>query len=238
MSDFPVEALRDARDSLAPAYRRIADELRRVIDEYDLEPGTRLPSETQLVSRFDVARMTAREALRVLKDEGIVRSEQGRGVFVSMRPLPKRSPIGETLESSESDWRERVGNTVAAGLGEVALVDDVWASSVLSDDELMGTPIGRPRDLLATVSVRMEPHPGQVEVSQLFVIGDVEGAISRVLDAVARSRSWVVSVRAAGGQESGGLQVTRIGQDKTGRALIAVRSLRRGDWPVTTTETN
>ena len=64
MSDFPVEALRDARDSLAPAYRRIADELRRVIDEYDLEPGTKLPSETQLVSRFDVARMTARPAFR------------------------------------------------------------------------------------------------------------------------------------------------------------------------------
>ncbi len=44
--------------------------------------GARLPTEQELVSRFDVNRHTIRRALAGLQDRGLIRIEQGRGSFV------------------------------------------------------------------------------------------------------------------------------------------------------------
>ena len=68
-----------------PIYRQIADHLRAGIREGRYPEGTPLPSETQLAEMYDVTRMTARQAVDVLKNEGLVRSEHGRGVFVRQR---------------------------------------------------------------------------------------------------------------------------------------------------------
>jgi GntR family transcriptional regulator len=62
--------------------RRIADELRRAIDAGELEPGAKLPSERELAERYGTARNTAREAIRLLAEGGLVTAEHGRGVFV------------------------------------------------------------------------------------------------------------------------------------------------------------
>src|SRR4029450_6260930 len=73
-----------------PIYRQIADHLRAAIREGQYPEGTPLPSETQLPEIYDVTRMTARQAVDVLKNEGLVRSEHGRGVFVRQRPTVHR----------------------------------------------------------------------------------------------------------------------------------------------------
>ena len=73
-----------------PIYRQIADHLRAAIREGRYPEGTPLPSETQLAEMYDVTRMTARQAVEVLKNEGLVRSEHGRGVFVRQRPSVHR----------------------------------------------------------------------------------------------------------------------------------------------------
>jgi GntR family transcriptional regulator len=73
-----------------PIYRQIADHLRAGIREGRYPEGTPLPSETQLAELYDVTRMTARQAVDVLKNEGLVRSEHGRGVFVRQRPTVHR----------------------------------------------------------------------------------------------------------------------------------------------------
>jgi GntR family transcriptional regulator len=65
-----------------PASRRIADELRRSIESGELAPGAQLPSERQLAATYGTARNTAREAIRLLADAGLVIAEQGRGAFV------------------------------------------------------------------------------------------------------------------------------------------------------------
>ena len=65
-----------------PASRRIADELRRSIESGELAPGAQLPSERQLAATYRTARNTAREAIRLLADSGLVIAEQGRGAFV------------------------------------------------------------------------------------------------------------------------------------------------------------
>ena len=65
-----------------PASRRIADELRRLIESGELAAGAQLPSERQLAATYGTARNTAREAIRLLADSGLVTAEHGRGVFV------------------------------------------------------------------------------------------------------------------------------------------------------------
>ncbi|WP_096499092.1 GntR family transcriptional regulator [Mycobacteroides stephanolepidis] len=71
-----------------PPYRQIADMLRAAIESHRLSTGERLPSESELIEHFGVARMTVRQAVQELRGEGLVVSEHGRGVFV--RPT---SPI-------------------------------------------------------------------------------------------------------------------------------------------------
>jgi GntR family transcriptional regulator len=65
-----------------PASRRIAEELRASIEAGQLSPGDKLPSERALAEQHGTARNTAREAIRILAEQGLVTARHGRGVFV------------------------------------------------------------------------------------------------------------------------------------------------------------
>jgi GntR family transcriptional regulator len=67
-------------------YQRIVDELRAAILEGRQAPGERLASENELASRYGTSRPTVRRAIALLKAEGLVVSEQGRGIFVRPKP--------------------------------------------------------------------------------------------------------------------------------------------------------
>jgi GntR family transcriptional regulator len=66
-----------------PVYLQIAAILRGQIERGELVPGRPVPSETQLMQRYEVARLTARKAVRVLADEGLVEVVPGRGAYVT-----------------------------------------------------------------------------------------------------------------------------------------------------------
>ncbi len=68
-----------------PVYQQIAAILRDRIEAGAIPPGRAVPSETQLMQEFGVARLTARKAVRVLADEGLVEVVTGRGVYVAER---------------------------------------------------------------------------------------------------------------------------------------------------------
>jgi GntR family transcriptional regulator len=71
-------------------YRQIADHLRAAISKGRLREGDQLPSEVALMNHYGVARMTIRNALRVLQDEGLITAEHGRGVYVRAKPPVRR----------------------------------------------------------------------------------------------------------------------------------------------------
>ncbi|MEU1307557.1 GntR family transcriptional regulator [Streptomyces cinnamoneus] len=65
-----------------PKYRQVADALRREIDSGVYPPGSRLPSESELSSRFEASRNTVRSGLNTLVSEGLIFSSQGLGYEV------------------------------------------------------------------------------------------------------------------------------------------------------------
>jgi GntR family transcriptional regulator len=73
-----------------PVYKQIADHLRTAIARGRLREGDQLPSEAELMERYGVARMTIRNAIKLLEGEGLVTAEHGRGVYVRSRPPVKR----------------------------------------------------------------------------------------------------------------------------------------------------
>ncbi|MEU4127817.1 GntR family transcriptional regulator [Streptomyces wuyuanensis] len=74
-----------------PKYQRIADALKAAIQAGEYAPGDRLPGENDLMVEHKVARMTARQALSVLQNEGIAEARKGAGVFVrEFKPLRRR----------------------------------------------------------------------------------------------------------------------------------------------------
>ncbi len=68
-----------------PPYKRVASALRERIEQGELLPGEQVPPVPELVEIYGVSRNTALRALRVLKDEGLIRTEQGWGSFVADR---------------------------------------------------------------------------------------------------------------------------------------------------------
>src|SRR6266508_3135966 len=65
-----------------PQYMRVAEELRDEINNGALPPGGPLPSEPELAERFHLSRTSVRNAIKQLRDWGLIRSEQGRGTYV------------------------------------------------------------------------------------------------------------------------------------------------------------
>jgi DNA-binding FadR family transcriptional regulator len=64
----------------------MAEVLRDEIERGVFRPGERLPTEHDLAETFGVSRAVVREAISVLKSDGLVKSFQGRGLFVSETP--------------------------------------------------------------------------------------------------------------------------------------------------------
>lgn len=93
------------RRSGVPAFRQVAADIRQKISAGDYAAGDQLPSERELVETYDVSRPTVRDAITMLRTEGLVTSEHGRGVFV--RPPASIQRIARSRLSREARARNR-----------------------------------------------------------------------------------------------------------------------------------
>lgn len=85
-------------DSSQARYLEIAARLREIVSE--TPPGGRLPSDAEMCQEFSVSRMTARQAVQLLVNEGLVERRRGKGTFVAP-PRVSRS-LGSPLSFTES----------------------------------------------------------------------------------------------------------------------------------------
>lgn len=91
------------RASPIPAYVQILQQLRAEV--LALPAGAAVASERELAERFSVSRMTAREAVRILRQEGLLYHERGRGMFVVRRKLDLHERPG--LAGFSAEMRDR-----------------------------------------------------------------------------------------------------------------------------------
>ncbi|WP_073780868.1 GntR family transcriptional regulator [Streptomyces sp. MJM1172] len=119
-------------DDPRPPYVQTADALRKQIQDGHLPPGAKLPSARELQEQFGIANSTAQNALRLLKDEGLIYSVQGRGVFVR-QPSPRDQFIKRYNETLEEMAAQRRADEEAVRLS--GKTDDEVAAEVAAADE-------------------------------------------------------------------------------------------------------
>lgn len=118
-----------------PPYRQIAGLLRDRIKLGRLKPGEQLPSESELIQHFGVARMTVRQAIQELRGEGIVVAEQGKGVFVRSAPPVRRLASDRFARRHREQGKSAfLAETEAAG--QTANVDQVRVTNEAATPEL------------------------------------------------------------------------------------------------------
>ena len=91
-------------DSTSPYYRQLYEILRKDIVEGQRPPGQLLPSESELIDRFQVSRVTVRQAMDLLVQDGLVYRRRGRGTFVAS---PKIEQGLTQIISFSEDMRRR-----------------------------------------------------------------------------------------------------------------------------------
>jgi DNA-binding GntR family transcriptional regulator len=72
-------------DAGRPVWMQLADILRAMIESGEIAQGKLLPSQRTLMQRYEVSDGTVKRAVAKLKDEGLVETETGRGVYVVER---------------------------------------------------------------------------------------------------------------------------------------------------------
>lgn len=102
-------------DSLSAA-DQIAEQLRRAMIEGSLRPGDRLPSEPQLAEGFGVSRPTVREAMKILRGQGVLKTSRGAkgGHFVHH---PQTQDLAESLGETYCLWFD-IGDISVAEVDE------------------------------------------------------------------------------------------------------------------------
>lgn len=117
-------------DGAQPLHAWLRERLRADILDGRLPPEARLPSETELTRRFGISRITVRQALAALAQDGLIVSAQGKGRFVAPRRIAQDlarlqglsesvSGQGRTVHGRTLHWREAratAAEAVALGL--------------------------------------------------------------------------------------------------------------------------
>lgn len=195
------------RKSGIPAFRQVAADLREKITAGRYSPGDRLPSEREMVETYGVSRPTIRDAVDMLRAEGLVTSEHGRGVFV--RPPASIQRIARSRLSREARAKNRgafLADAAARGFTPSSSVKirfeeaDARAAQHLAIDEgaevTVRDRVMRADGLVVQLAVSRLPR----ELTRGTAIEDVNtgpgGAYARLEDAGHRLGSFVEHVGA------------------------------------------
>lgn len=132
-----IKTVKLNRRGSVPLHAQIHANLRQRINTGKLEAGGLIPSERELSEMFGVSRMTVRQALRSLRQEGMIFQERGVGTFVAKTKfdIHTRDLSGFSTEmrrrglvpSSKvlSMWREKAMDDVAESLN-ISVGDDIF----------------------------------------------------------------------------------------------------------------
>ncbi|WP_125715083.1 GntR family transcriptional regulator [Companilactobacillus kedongensis] len=117
-----------------PVYIQIHNRIRKEIELGKWTVGERIPSERQLAEDFSVSRMTLRQAIQTLVDEGILQRQVGSGTYVaSSKVQEKMSGTTSFTEITEGQGKKPSSKTVSYHLADPSMSE--IEKLKLADDE-------------------------------------------------------------------------------------------------------
>ena len=79
------------RNSHIPLYIQLSDLIRKQIEQGMIKPGDKLLSESEMIQQYQLGRLTIREALALLANEGLIEKHHGKGTYYKSRNVQKNS---------------------------------------------------------------------------------------------------------------------------------------------------
>ena len=162
----------------SPLYIQLREVIRNKIEDGEYPVGTAIPSESQLAEAYDLNPLSVRSALSALKYEGLLRSVQGKGVFVNgpktERDLETLGGYRQTMDERSIDAHTRVlikalrpAGPYYARLLDLAEDDNVWFTRRI--DYIDKEPVALEE---IYIPEKLLPSFGDVDI-ELFSIYDI-----------------------------------------------------------------
>jgi GntR family transcriptional regulator len=219
----------------APKYMQIARKMSDLIESKAWPADHGLPSERQLVELLDVSRVTARRALQVVSEKGLVVRRPGSGTYVAPRleqPLSRLTSFSEELRqrglTSTTVWLQRdvaVANSqelMSLGLQAGARVTRLKRLR-RADDSPMALELSRIPEVLIS-------DPLSVEQSLYEFLDRAGSPVVRALQKMSATNATPEQAKLLEIDPGTALIfVTRIGYGRDGRAIELTESFCRTD---------
>ncbi|GIG88257.1 GntR family transcriptional regulator [Plantactinospora endophytica] len=128
-------------------FRQLADLLRDRILSGELAPGEKVPSELRLTQEYGISRTTVRQAMAVLRAEGLVVVDRPRGTRVRAAEAPETVTLrkGDTVIARMPSPAERRELDIAEGVPVMVVTRADGSTELYSGDrtELFYPPVSR-----------------------------------------------------------------------------------------------
>jgi len=122
---------------LLPIYHQIRNKIQEWIVSKEYNLGEQIPSETELAKMFSVTRMTVRQAISLLIQEGLLYRKRGAGTFVTNDPkLVGRLGLDFTGFMDELFYQVSKSKTVTAKIEKIKTPKTVKEKLKTEDEEI------------------------------------------------------------------------------------------------------
>lgn len=227
------------KGSPLPKYYQLKEIIREMIESQEFRAGEPIPPERRFCEEYGVSRMTTRQAIVELANEGLLYREQGRGTFVADRKVRQEA---QSLTSFTDDMAGRGMTATSSVLGvEQTKAGPVAARrlGIREDDEIVRiqrvrNADGRPM-ALETSHLLREVAEGllSLDLSSRSIYEALTEEGIRVTWAGQSHEATVMNEFEAGHLESApgapALLLERVTHDEADRAFEYVKSIYRGD---------
>ncbi|MCR5034307.1 MAG: GntR family transcriptional regulator [Clostridia bacterium] len=223
----------------SPLYIQLREVIRNKIEDGEFPVGTAIPSESQLAETYNLNPLSVRSALSALKYEGLLRSVQGKGVFVNgpktERDLETLGGYRQTMDERSIDAHTRVlikalrpAGPYYARLLDLVEDDQVWFTRRI--DYIDKEPVALEE---IYIPEKLLPSFGDVDI-ELFSIYDIftwNGLLPTDADQTLRvlflepSRAKLINLSS----DQAVMELSNLTRDAQGRKIEFARNYVRPD---------
>ena len=232
----PLNDFKPDSDSATPLYLQLANKLATAIHGGVWQPDEALPSERTLSDQLSISRVTARKAIDMLCERGLLTRKQGSGTFITPKleqPLSRLTNFSEELRQRGfvpgSQWLSRETGVAAP---EEILSLGLSPNTVVSRLKRLRTADNVVMAIeSSTIPAHYLPNPKAVTDS-LYNYLDANGAApTRALQHIRAVNATPEQAKLAGIKPGAAmLFITRVGYHANGAAIELTHSYCRSDY--------